>query len=116
MRALLRLCLLLIALGLCGSAAAGSYPDRPIHLIVPFPPGGPAGVVAEVVGPQLSNRLGQSVEIENRGGADGVVGSEFVAKATPDGYTLLLTTSSHVIHPGTSRSTPKQRSLRSRCC
>ena len=106
MLTLLRLCLLLGALGLCGSAAADSYPDRSIHLIVPFPPGGPAGVVAEVVGPQLSGRLGQSVDIENRSGADGVVGSEFVANAPPDGYTLLLTTSSHVIHPGTYNSLP----------
>jgi tripartite-type tricarboxylate transporter receptor subunit TctC len=105
-RTLLRLCLLPAFLGLGVAVAASSYPDRPIHLVVPFPPGGPAGVVAEVVAPQLGQRLGQSVVIENRSGADGIVGSDLVAKAAPDGYTLLLTTSSHVIHAGTYNSLP----------
>lgn len=104
--ALAQLRLLPALLLLCSGALADSYPDRPIHLVVPFPPGGPAGVVAEVVGPPLGQRLGQTVEIENRSGADGIVGSNFVAKAPPDGYTLLLTTSSHVIHPGTYNSLP----------
>jgi tripartite-type tricarboxylate transporter receptor subunit TctC len=99
-------CLLLTVLGLCGAAGADGYPDRPIHLVVPFPPGGPAAVVADVIGPALSARLGQSVVIENRAGADGIVGSEFVAKAPADGYTLLLATSAHVIHPGTYNSLP----------
>jgi tripartite-type tricarboxylate transporter receptor subunit TctC len=98
--------LVLLMLGLCGGAAAGGYPDHPIHMIVPFPAGGPAGVVAEVVAPQLGERLGQSVVIDNRSGADGIVGTEFVAKAPPDGYALLLATSSHVIHPGTYNSLP----------
>jgi tripartite-type tricarboxylate transporter receptor subunit TctC len=106
MKALPWLWLLLAGLGLCAAADAASYPDRPIHLIVPFPPSGPAGVVAEVVGPQLGERLGQSVVVENRSGADGIVGSDLVAKAPPDGYTLLLATSSHVIHPGTYNSLP----------
>src|SRR6266404_7006698 len=101
MRTLLRLCLLPVALGLCGSAVAGSYPDRPIHLVVPFPPGGPAGVVADGIGPELGQRLGQSVIIEYRSGAAGIIGSDYVAQAPADGYTLLLATSSHVIHPGT---------------
>jgi tripartite-type tricarboxylate transporter receptor subunit TctC len=105
MKALRRLCVLLMVLG-CSSAGAESYPDRPIHIVVPFPPGGPAGVVADVVGPELGRRLGQSVIIDNRSGADGIVGSEFVAKAPPDGYTLLLATSAHVLHPGTYRSLP----------
>jgi tripartite-type tricarboxylate transporter receptor subunit TctC len=100
------LCLLLVMLGLCGTVDADSYPDRSIHLIVPFPPGGPAGVVANVVAPLLGERLGQSVVIDNDPGADGIVGSEFVAKAPPDGYTLLLATSSHVIHPATYNSLP----------
>jgi len=106
MKGSIRLCILLAAFGLCSGAAADRYPDRPIHLIVPFPPGGPATVVAEVVGPQLGERLEQKVVIENRAGADGIVGSDAVAKASPDGYTLLLATSAHVIHPGTYISLP----------
>jgi tripartite-type tricarboxylate transporter receptor subunit TctC len=107
---LLRLCLLLAVLGLCGggsgSPRADTYPDKPIHLIVPFPPSGPASVVAEIVGPQLGERLAQKVVIENRSGADGIVGSDDVARAAPDGYTLLLATSSQVIHPATYNSLP----------
>src|SRR5271166_5954658 len=103
---MLRLCPLLIALGICWGAGAGSYPDRPIHLVVPFPPGGPAGVVADGIGPELGQRLGQSVVVDHRSGADGIVGSDYVAHAPPDGYTLLLATSSHVIHPGTYNSLP----------
>jgi tripartite-type tricarboxylate transporter receptor subunit TctC len=98
--------LVVVILGLSGSAGAASFPDRPIHIVVPFPPGGPASVVANMVGPQLSKRLGQSVIIDNRPGVDGVVGSEIVAGAAPDGYTLLLTTSSHVLHVGTYASLP----------
>jgi tripartite-type tricarboxylate transporter receptor subunit TctC len=101
MRASIRLCLMLAALALGDGAAADGYPDRAIRMIVPFPPGGPASVVADVVGPQLGERLEQKVIIENRSGADGIIGSEFVAKASPDGYALLLATSAHVIHPGT---------------
>jgi tripartite-type tricarboxylate transporter receptor subunit TctC len=112
MNALLRpktlswLFLLLIALQLPSVANAESYPDRPILLVVPFPPGGPAGVVADVIAPELGQRLGQSVTIEHRSGADGIVGSNFVAQAPADGYTLLLASSSHVIHPGTYHSLP----------
>ncbi|MBV9687300.1 MAG: tripartite tricarboxylate transporter substrate binding protein, partial [Alphaproteobacteria bacterium] len=105
-RKALALLLLLIAPQLCGPANAESYPHRPIELVVPFPPGGPAGVVADVIAPALSQRLGQAVTIENRSGADGIVGSNFVAQAKPDGYTLLLASSSHVIHPGTYNSLP----------
>ena len=106
MRASIRLFLLLTALGLCGIAGAAGYPDRPIHIVVPFPPSGPASVVADAVGPQLGERLEEKVIIDYRSGADGIVGSEFVAKAPADGYTLLLATSAHVIHPGTYNSLP----------
>jgi len=98
--------LLLIALQLPSVANAESYPDRPILLVVPFPPGGPAGVVADVIAPELGQRLGQSVTIEHRSGADGILGSNFVAQAPADGYTLLLASSSHVIHAGTYNSLP----------
>jgi tripartite-type tricarboxylate transporter receptor subunit TctC len=106
MKASIRLLLLLAMIGLCGGANADSYPDRPIHIIVPFPPSGPASVVAEVIAPQLGERLEEKVVIDYHSGADGIVGSELVAKAPADGYTLLLATSAHVIHPGTYNSLP----------
>jgi tripartite-type tricarboxylate transporter receptor subunit TctC len=106
MKASIRLALLLVIFGFSGAAAAASYPDRSIHIIVPFPAGGPAGVVADIIGPELGERLEQKVIIENRSGVDGIVGSEFVAQAPPDGYTLLLATNSHVIHPATYGALP----------
>ena len=100
------LSLFLVGFGVHTGAFGASYPNRPITLVVPFPPGGPAGLVADIVAPGFGARLEQKVIIENRSGADGIVGSEFVAKAPPDGYALLLTTNSHVIHPGTYASLP----------
>ena len=82
---------LLAILGLlAASAAAQTYPDKPVRMIVPFPPGGSNDVVARVIGVQLGARLGQSVVIDNRGGAGGTIGINAAAAAAPDGYTLLL--------------------------
>ena len=106
MRVLIRLCLALVMLGLCGRAGSAAFPDRAIHIVVPFPPGGPADVVARIVGPRLGERLGQSVVIDSIAGDDGIKGSDFVAKAPPDGYTLLLASSTHTIHPGTYSKLP----------
>lgn len=100
MLARLYLCLAALAL------AAAAYPERPIHLIVPFPPEGPTDVVARVIAPKLAVRLGQKVFVDNRPGRDGITGSAIVAGAAPDGYTLLLTPSSHVLHPATYRDLP----------
>jgi tripartite-type tricarboxylate transporter receptor subunit TctC len=98
--------LMLLGFGVCAVAVAASYPARSITLVVPFPAGGPAGVAADIVAPGLGERLEQKVIIENRSGANGIIGSEFVAQAPPDGYTLLLTTNSHVIHPATYATLP----------
>jgi tripartite-type tricarboxylate transporter receptor subunit TctC len=68
------------------------YPNKPVHLIVPFPPGGSVDVVARTLAPRLSEKLGQPVIIENRSGASGNIGTEQVAHARPDGYTLLIHT------------------------
>lgn len=76
------------------AAAQATYPDRPIRLIVPFPPGGTSDVVGRIFAEALAKQIGQPVVVENRGGAGGTVGSRAVASAAPDGYTLLLGTSS----------------------
>ncbi len=76
--------------GAAPKAVAQSYPSRPITLIVPFPPGGSTGIVARIIGEKMSETLGQSVVIDNRGGAGGTVGTRAAAKSPPDGYTILL--------------------------
>jgi tripartite-type tricarboxylate transporter receptor subunit TctC len=89
-----------IALGLLASGAfAQEYPSKPVRFIVPYPPGGGTDVIARIVQPRLSESLGQTIVIENRGGAGGALGTEAAAKAAPDGYTFLFTLSSHTINP-----------------
>jgi tripartite-type tricarboxylate transporter receptor subunit TctC len=92
-RAVILLLRAFICLALIGSvnlARADDYPTRPVTLIVPFPPGGSTTVMARNVADKLSVSLGQQIVVENRGGAGGVIGTRFVARATPDGYTILL--------------------------
>jgi tripartite-type tricarboxylate transporter receptor subunit TctC len=100
------LCLLLGLFGLCAPPATAAWPEKPVHIVVPFPAGGPDDVVARIVAPKLAQRLGQQVVVDNREGRDGITGSAVVAAAAPDGYTLLLTPSSHVLHPATYKSLP----------
>ncbi|QJR13747.1 Bug family tripartite tricarboxylate transporter substrate binding protein [Usitatibacter palustris] len=81
-------------------AAAAQYPNRPVKLIVPFPAGGSTDIVGRLVAQKLSERLGQPVVVENKGGAGGTVGTDSAAKSAPDGYTLTIgTTSTHAIAP-----------------
>src|SRR5690349_4797810 len=70
--------------------AQGSYPDRPITLVVPYAAGGPVDTVARIISARMSELLGQQMVVENMGGAGGLTGTARVAKATPDGYTVLL--------------------------
>ncbi len=88
------------AMLLAASAAAQAWPAKPIRLMVPFPPGGSTDIVARIVAQKLSERLGQPIVIENRGGAGGTLGTAVVARAAPDGYTLAVaSTSTHVVAP-----------------
>jgi tripartite-type tricarboxylate transporter receptor subunit TctC len=91
MRAYLRICsaLLMLALG-AAAANAQSYPNKPIRMIVPFPAGGPSDVLARVIGQKMSETFGQQVVVDNRPGGNTIIGAEAVAKAAPDGYTLLM--------------------------
>lgn len=94
---------LLLPLGLFFFAAvtglAQSYPVKPVRLVVPYPPGGGTDIIARIVGQRLSEGFGQQIIIDNRGGAGGTIGTDVVAKSAPDGYTLLMAPTSHVINP-----------------
>jgi tripartite-type tricarboxylate transporter receptor subunit TctC len=99
--------------GLAGAAAAlpdngraQGYPNKPIRIIVPFAAGGPTDVVARIVGAKVSESLGQQVIIENVLGASGNIGTRNVARAAPDGYTLLVTASGFVVNPSLYASSP----------
>src|SRR5688572_10847246 len=92
---------IVLVLGLLAAitAWAQDWPAKPVRFIVPYPPGGGTDVIARIVQNRLSEALGQSIVIENRGGAGGALGTEAAAKAAPDGYTFLFTLSSHTINP-----------------
>ena len=89
-----------------GSATAQSYPSKPVRLLIPFPPGGGTDILARMVAQRLSDALGQPVVADNRPAVDGVVASETLARAAPDGYTLLLVSSSHAINQAIGRKLP----------
>jgi tripartite-type tricarboxylate transporter receptor subunit TctC len=84
------------ALALFATSAAVAYPEKPIRLIVGFPPGGGADIIARAIGPELGKSLGQTVVVDNRAGANGIIATQALASAPADGYTLMLTISSHV--------------------
>src|SRR5499427_10113137 len=95
-----------IALGLAALLVAGvsfaqtsGYPDRPVKMVAPFAPGGPVDAVARLLAPALSERLGQQFYVENHPGGSGNIGTALVAKASPDGYTVLAISSTLVVNP-----------------
>jgi tripartite-type tricarboxylate transporter receptor subunit TctC len=101
--------LLALAMTVVGvtSAHAQQYPDRPVRLVVPFPPGGSTDIMARLFAQKLGDALGQRVYIDNRGGAGGRIGTDFVAKALPDGYTLMMDTGiTHTASTGLYKKLP----------
>jgi tripartite-type tricarboxylate transporter receptor subunit TctC len=93
---------LLFALAGCvpaGAASAQTYPAKPIRIIVPWPPGGGTDLVARTVAQKFTEALGQTAIVENRAGANGIIGADAAAKAAPDGYTVMITIASHAINP-----------------
>jgi tripartite-type tricarboxylate transporter receptor subunit TctC len=84
------LCIALVALVAASGPAVGAYPERPVRVIVPFSPGGTSDFVGRIVGEALSNELKQQMVVDNRGGAGSVVGTQLAARASPDGYTLIV--------------------------
>jgi tripartite-type tricarboxylate transporter receptor subunit TctC len=98
---------LLAAWGVALNAAAQTYPSKPIRLVVPFPAGGATDIFARTLSQKLAEKLGASVVVDNKPGAGGTLGSDLVAKSSPDGYTLLLATSStHSIGPNLNPKMP----------
>ena len=98
MRRILLAAFILVA-GHAASAFAETWPSKPIHAIIPFGPGSAVDVVPRIVFEQMSSQLGQSIVVENRAGAGGTLGSALVARAEPDGYTMLVHSSAHTITP-----------------
>jgi tripartite-type tricarboxylate transporter receptor subunit TctC len=83
-----------------GSALAQAFPSRPVRVIVPFPAGGTTDILARQISTELAARWGQAVIVDNKGGASGTIGSEMLVQSAPDGHTLMLTATHHVINPG----------------
>ena len=96
MLTLVRVVAALTAVAFCAVLHAQTYPNKVIRIIVPYPPGGGADITARPIAQMLSERWGQPVVIENRGGASGMIGADIVAKAPPDGYTIMVSASAEV--------------------
>ena len=102
--------------GVAHAAPADGYPSKPVKIVVPYPPGGSADIIGRMVGDKLSKSLGQPVVVENKGGASGAIGSEFVAHADPDGYTLLIAIAdTHAINPAIAVGTTRGQALAQPC-
>src|SRR3712207_3948229 len=100
-----RLCAAAMTLGVAQPCVAQEYPVKPIRVTLPWPPGGPTDVIGRLMVQKLTELLGQPMVIDNRAGASGMIGTELVAKATPDGYTLLLNSgSTQVVYAGLFKS------------
>jgi tripartite-type tricarboxylate transporter receptor subunit TctC len=96
----------MVVLASLADAACAQYPVRPLRLVVPYPAGGNADVVARILGHEMAKGLGQHIVVESRPGAGSTIGADAVAKATPDGYTLLLVTGGHAVAGASYRKLP----------
>ncbi len=96
----------LLALAAAGASAQGAYPNRPVKIIVPFGAGGFTDVVARIVGQKLGAAMNGSFVVENKPGAGSTIGADLVAKSAPDGYTLVMISSTHTISPSIYKSLP----------
>lgn len=96
---MIRTTIALIALAASSLAAAQSYPNKPMHMLVAFPPGGPTDIMARLLSKQMAESLGQPVVVENRVGASGNLATQEVVKAEPDGYTMLIHSSAYAVNP-----------------
>src|SRR5512137_2257493 len=93
-----------------GAAAQGAFPDRPVRLIIAFPPGGPTDLIGRLLAQRLSAQWGQPVVVDNRPGASGTIGSVAVARAAPDGYTLVF--SNNATHGAVEQLSPRNTPYR----
>jgi len=105
MRVLLLACSVLVASQASGQPSLSAFPTKPIRVVVPSPPGGPPDLIIRMLIPKMAG-LGQPLVVENRAGAGGIVGTAYVAKTPPDGYTWLVTTASHVNTPPFNTNVP----------
>ena len=99
MNACLRGVFALLLMAAATLAAAQDYPNRPIRLVVPQPPGGPTDIVSRILAQKMSERMGQPINVDNRAGAGSNIGTEIVAKAPRDGHTLVVATVQHIVNP-----------------
>lgn len=102
----MRILVLFLALSFAGTAQAQSYPSRPVRLVLPFAAGGLVDVPGRILAQKLSEALGQPVVVENRAGAGSTIGADNVAKSKPDGYTLMITSTTHVISANLYKQLP----------
>ena len=98
--------LLLAAAVLAAAVHAQPYPAKPVKLVVGYPPGGAVDILARALGQQLAQMLGQQFVIDNRGGANSIIGTDIAAKSAPDGYTLLVASAAHAVNPGLVKKLP----------
>jgi len=105
-RVIVRTTLAVLAMGLAGAAAAQAYPSKPVRVVIPLGTGGTTDVPGRIVAQRLSEAMGQQFIVENKVGAGGTIGADFVAKSKPDGYTLLLTATPHVISANLYKNLP----------